>query len=144
MRIHRNLVKEGKPLSFEEDLCFSRQDCAEDYPLLSVPKCHFACKVENEDGYLTAEYSISGQMELADSRTSLPFLEEFSDADCIDLLESEEEDGEGYIFPGTHFESAELAHKIIHSLIPISPRKEDSPLPEGGEGYSFLKEEDER
>lgn len=143
MRIHRNLVKEGKPLIFEEDLSFSQGDCAGDYPLLSVPNCRFSCKVENEDGYLTADYSIEGKMELADSRTGKPFLQEFSDADCIDLLESEEEDGEGYIFPGTHLESRDLAHKIIHSLIPISPHQEGSSLPKSGEGYSFLKEEDE-
>ncbi len=144
MRIHRNLVKEGKPLCWEEELAFSKEDCAQDYPLLSVPKCRFRCKVENEGGYLTADYSICGEMELADSRNASPFLEGFSDSACIDLLESEEEDGEGYIFPGTHFESRDLAHKIIHSLIPISPHKEGSSLPEGGEGYSFRKEGDER
>ncbi len=140
MKIYRNLVKEGHPLELEEDISFSKEECQNDYPLLSVPSCHVRMVFENVDDFLTCDYFLSGDMELSDSRTAEPFLQSFEDDDLIDLLRSEEEDGEGYIFPGTSLESKDLAHKIIRSLVPISPHKEDSPLPSSGEGYSFIEE----
>lgn len=140
MKIYRNLVKEGHPLELEEDLAFSSIDCQNDYPLLSVPSCHAKMIIENVDDFLTCDYSISGTMELSDSRTAKPFTQEFEDSDLIDLLQSEEEEGEGYIFPGTFLESEDLAHKIIRTLVPISPHQENSPLPMSGDGYSFIEE----
>lgn len=142
MKIYRNLVKEGHPLELEEDIAFSKEDCQNDYPLLSVPSCHVKMVFENVDDFLTCDYFLAGEMELSDSRTAEPFLESFEDDDLIDLLQSEEEDGEGYIFPGTFLESKDLAHKIIRSLVPISPHKEGSSLPESGEGYSFYQEDE--
>ncbi len=142
MKIYRNLVKEGHPLELEEDIVFSREECQNDYPLLSIPSCHAKLLIENVDDFLTCDYSLVGEMELSDSRTAKPFLLKFEDSDLIDLLQNEEEEGEGYIFPGTFIQSEELIHKIIRTLVPISPHQEDSPLPESGEGYSFVEEKE--
>ncbi len=142
MRIYRSQVTPSKPLDVDETYSFSRNVCEKEYPLLEIPNCHFEARFYDADGRLKCEYRVSGSWALSDSRTSKEFSSEFEEEGDIDLLSSFEEEGDGYVFPGTFLESEELAHKITKSLVPISPHQDGSPLPDGGEGYAVLTEEE--
>ncbi len=142
MRVYRSQVTPNRPLEVEEDYSFSRQRCVAEYPLLEVPSCHFKAVFYDDDGFLKAEYTISGVWVLSDGRTAEEFSSSFGEEGECGILSDFEEEGDGYVFPGTFFESEELAHKIIKTLVPLSPHKEGSELPMGGEGYSVLTEEE--
>ena len=144
MRIYRSQVRPSHPLETKEKFSFSKEDCAKDYPLLSVPSCFFEASFQDDEGFLYASYRIFGTMLLSDSRTLKEFAFPFEEEGEADILSSEEEEGDGYIFPGTFFESEDLAHKIIKTLVPLSPRQEGSALPSSGEGYQVLSEEEKR
>ena len=142
MRIYRSQVRPSKPIDIDETYSFSRENCEKEYPLTEIPACHFEASFYDEDGYLCCSYHVSGSWILVDGRTSKEFSSSFEDEGDIDILSSFEEEGEGYVFPGTFLESEELAHKIVKTLVPVSPHQEGSELPEGGEGYSVLTEEE--
>lgn len=131
MKVYRYLVKEGKPLPLDEELAFSADSCSSDYPLLEIPHAHLQGQISNVDDFLTAEITLEGEMLLSDARTGKPFLQKFKTHELIDLLEDINEEGEGYVFPGTHFETSDLSHRVIRSLVPIAPHEGEIPLIEG-------------
>jgi hypothetical protein len=141
MKIYRSQIRPNKSLDVDEDYSFSAEDCAGEYPLLEVKECHFKATFFDDEGILRAEYSVKGIYALSDSRTLAPFASPFEDSGVVDILSSVEEEGDGYIFPGTYFSSEELAHKIIKTLIPVSPHQDDSSLPESGEGYNVYSDD---
>lgn len=141
MRIYRSQVRPNKSLRVDEDYSFSSDDCAGEYPLLEVKECHFEATFFNDDGILRAEYSIKGTYVLSDSRTLAAFASPFEDSGEVDILSSVEEEGDGYIFSGTFFSSEELAHKIIKTLIPVSPHQNGSALPKSGDGYNVYSDD---
>lgn len=142
MRVYRSQVRPNKPLELCESYSFSRIDCEGEYPLLEVPSCRFEAAFFDDDGHLVASYRVFGEWVLSDSRTAEEFLSSFEEEGEAEILSSFEEEGEGYVFPGTFLESEELAHKIVKTLVPLSPHKEGSSLPEGGEGYKVVAEEE--
>lgn len=142
MRIYRSQVTPNRPLSVNEAYSFSRKDCEKEYPLVEIPSCLFEAEFFDDDGFLSCRYRVSGSWVLVDGRTAKEFSSSFADEGEISILSSFEEDGDGYLFPGTFFASEELAHKIVKTLVPLSPKEEGSKLPESGEGYAFLSEEE--
>ncbi len=142
MRIYRSQVRPSKPIELGETYSFSRGDCEKEYPLVEIPDCRFEASFYDEDGHLRCSYRVSGNWILVDGRTAKEFSSSFEEEGDIDILSSFEEEGEGYVFPGTFLESEELAHKIVKTLVPVSPHAEGSELPKGGEGYDVLTEEE--
>ena len=131
MKVYRYLVKEGKPLELDETFAYSPEDCANDHPLLEIPSAHLTGAISNVDDFLTAEVRVEGEMILSDARSGKPFLQKFSTHELIDLLEDVNEQGEGYIFPGTHFAPEDLTHRIVRSLVPIAPHEGEVEILEG-------------
>lgn len=142
MRVYRSQVRPNRGLELDEEYSFSREDCAKEYPLLEIPGCHFEASFYDDDGRLFASYRVSGNWVLSDGRTAEEFSSSYEEEGEVEILSSFEEEGDGYVFPGTFLESEELAHKIVKTLVPLSPHKEDSALPSGGEGYSVLTEDE--
>ena len=141
MRIYRNSIAPGKPLELDEDICLSKRDFSSTYPLLDIKRAHIEGILEKEEGnFLTANCLIEALVTLADARTGKPFDYQISVDDIYDLLESEEEDGDGYIFPGNGIELDDFVFAVIKSNIPLAPHAEESLLPENGEGYSVYEE----
>ena len=140
MRVYRSQVTPNRPLDLDEGYSFSREDCKEEYPLLEIPSCRFEATFFDEDGRLFCSYRVYGDWILSDSRTAKEFLSSFEEEGEVEILSSFEEEGDGYVFPGTFLESDELAHKIVKTLVPLSPHEEGSALPSGGEGYSVVSE----
>ncbi|MCR5491785.1 MAG: hypothetical protein K6F32_06635, partial [Bacilli bacterium] len=135
MKIHKNSVMEARPLELDEELDFSQWDFSSSYPLLGIKDAHVDGIVERNDEFLTANLYVCATLILSDARTCEAFEEPVEVEDIYDLLDSPEQEGDGYIFEGKVIELEQLVYSILRSQVPIAPRKEDSELPKGGEGY---------
>lgn len=142
MRIYRNAITSAKPLEVEEELSYKEGDFASSYPLLGLKGVKVSGQINRNDDFLTAHLHVIGTMVLSDAYTSFPFDEEFELDEIVDLLEDVDEDGDGYVLPGTFVELSEVVFHLIRSHVPLKPLKEGSTLPKGGEGYSVLTEEE--
>jgi uncharacterized metal-binding protein YceD (DUF177 family) len=126
------------PFSVEADL----SSYPLSYPLLGIKKCHYEAKVSKVGDYAHASYHIEATLLLADSRDNSPFTDNVTLDEDVDLLEEEDEVGEGYVVPGTSIDLDEIAYKIIASSLPISVSRHKSSLPKNGKGYRVLTEEE--
>lgn len=142
MKIHKNSVMEARPLELDEEIDFSARDFSSAYPLLGIKEAHVEGIIERNDDFLTANIYVSGILILSDARTCEPF-EQFVEVDDIyDLLDTPEQEGEGYIFEGMTIELDDLVFSILRSQVPIAPKKEGSELPKSGEGYNVYSSDE--
>ena len=143
MKIHRNLVTPAKPVPFAETIDFSGLDYSR-FPSLRGLKEVYAegeFFVDDED-FLCASLAVKGVATLSDSRTLEEFEEPFDFEDEFALLRDPSDEAEGYVFPENVIELSDVVFCAIHSHLPLCPHKKDSPLPESGEGYRVLREEE--
>ena len=146
MRVHRNSVTPLRPSKFDEVLDFSSFDFSKANPLLGLPYVHVEGEFykEEDDDTLYVYLHVEAKSILSDSRTLEPFEYELDYEDDFALLSKMEEEAEGYLFPENFIELFDVAYCSIHTHIPLCPKKEGSPLPLSGEGYSvYVEEEDE-
>ena len=136
MKIYRSSITDARPLELQEELDYSSRDFSSSYPLLGIKDAYVEGLIERNDEFLTANIYVSAILILADARTRESFEHPVEVDDIYDLLESPEEEGEGYIFPGNYFELEELVYSILRSQVPLAPKKEGSELPPDGDGYT--------
>ena len=139
MKIYRSSITPARPLELEEEVDLSKKDFASAYPLLGIRDAYVEGLIERNDDFLTANIYVSAVLVLSDARTREPFEYPVEVDDVYDLLQSPEEEGDGYIFPGNSFELEDLIFSILRSQVPIAPKKEDSALPEAREGYEVYQ-----
>ena len=142
MKIHRNLVTPAKPIVFDEDIDFSSRDYGSSYPLLGLEEVHASGEFYLSDEGLRCAAKVHCVATLSDARTCEPFDQRFDFEDDCGLPTSPEEDAEGYLFEGNVIELDELIYCLIHTQLPMCPRKGGSPLPRSGEGYTVYSEDD--
>lgn len=146
MKVYRTAITEARPLPLNEEFAFSKEECKPLYPLLEVKKAKIEGEITRTDDILTASFHLHAEVLFSDARTAKPFVQELDADELADLLEDElgDDEDEGFILPGSYFDTKEMVRQALLPLIPIAPHAEDSPLPENGEGYSFVEEGQER
>ena len=94
------------------------------------------------DGILHLMGKLDSLLTLSDARTlqRVDYRLE-KEVEC-DLLSSEEEEGEGYIFPENRIELSEVALSLILTYMPRTYSTKKS-VKESGEGYTVYSEGDE-
>ena len=142
MVFYRSEITPQKPLDFEVDISFANKDLSKAYPLLGIGKTHFEGSVSKSKGCLHLSGKLVAPLTLSDSHTleAVPYDLDL-DAEC-DILASEEEEGEGYIFPENRIELDELAYCLILTYMPRTYSKSKLE-PVQGEGYSLSSEDDQ-
>lgn len=139
-KLSRSSITSGRVLPFDVEADLSTFPMT--YPLLGIKRCHYSAKVSKVGDYAHASYHIEATLLLEDSRDNSPFTDNVNLDEDIDLLEEEDEVGEGYVVPGTSIDLDEIAYKIIVSSLPISVTRQKSSLPKSGKGYRVLTEEE--
>lgn len=142
MRFHRNNVTEARPLDFEEEISFKDFDFAPHYPLLGLKDVHAEGEFRVENKLLVAYLHLHFLATMSDARTCKPFEQEFDYEDEFALLQTIDDEGEGYVFEENNIELRDVAFCSIHTHIPMCPHAPGSELPESGEGYRVYSEEE--
>lgn len=141
MTFHRNDITPSRPLDFAESYTFSSIDEGA-YPLLSIESASLKGQVLKIDGILHVMGHLEAKLLLSDARTLEKVPYHLSKDVDFDLLTSEEEEGDGYVFPENRIDLQEVAYCLIITYMPKAYSKQKA-LPSGGEGYVVYREGDE-
>lgn len=125
MIIFKSLVTPKKDLKFNETFHFGKEELKNHYPLLEVNNALMDGYFyrDNED-YLRCNAVIKANVTLADSLTGEPFEKDIDIEDDFEIMDEEDGEGEGYIFPSNSFELSSLCLCLINSSIPLKPLKD--------------------
>ncbi len=139
-KVSKSALIEGRTLSYSVDPSF--HDYEFRYPLRDISNCHYEAKATRRGEYPHIDYSIKATLSLEDSRDGVLFSKDIKLTDSVDILDKEDDIGEGYVLPGSSIDLDLVALSIIVSSLPIRVTRSDSELPKSGEGYHVYREED--
>ncbi len=145
-KVAKSALQKGRTLSFYNDTTFIGYDIA--YPVKSVKRCHYEVKGSRPLSYPHLSYSLSATLELYDSRDGISFEKSIHIEEEVDIMEEEDDNGDGFILPGSSIDLDLVAYSLIVSSLPLKITRPDSELPKGGKGYnvydedSYLKEKE--
>ncbi|OPZ34330.1 MAG: hypothetical protein BWY98_01110 [Tenericutes bacterium ADurb.BinA155] len=142
MIIKRSSILPNQPTLLNEDESFTPDYFKDSYPIKDILSCHLEGEIAKSKTYLQADLTITAKVVLLDSYTNEPFRQKITLQEKVDLLEKEDEEGEGYIIEGNEIDLSELCLKMIRSSLPIKVLKPGSKLPKSGEGFRVLSEEE--
>jgi hypothetical protein len=109
------------------------------YPIIAVKECHYAASCRKLGKYPHADFSIHATLVLEDSLDASHFEQEVSIKEGVDLMEEEDDEGEGYVLPGSSVDLDDVALRILHASLPI---KVVRPGGDGKRPKGLLSEED--
>ena len=141
MNFHRNDITPNRPLEFDEPILFGVVG-EKAYPLLEIKACSFSGIIRKIEGILHLSGRIDARLVLSDARTLAPVDYTLGQDVDFDLLSSEEEEGDGYVFPENRIELSDVAYALILTLMPKAYSKAKG-LPSSGEGYTVCREGEE-
>lgn len=139
-RLSKASIIKGRSLSFSQDTVF--EGYALSYPVHAVKRCHYEVKVTKVGDYAQAAYQITADLLVEDARDAALFAYPVRFEEEVDLLDSEDSEGEGYIVEGKDIDLEEIALKLILSSLPLKLVRKKSSLPQSGKGYRVLSQDD--
>mgnify|MGYP004551501165 CR=1 FL=1 len=126
MIVFKSLVTQNKDLKFNKTYDFSKDELKKYYPLIEVKKALMdGYFYRDEEDYLRCNVIIKANLTLIDSLTNEPFTKEIEIKDDFEIMDKEDGEGEGYIFPSASFSLSSLCLCLIKSSIPLKVVKED-------------------
>jgi hypothetical protein len=136
----RGSIVKGRSLVYENETTFKGYELR--YPVHEVKGCHYVATVSKIGDYAHAAFKIKADLVLIDSLDGTLFPEKINLEEDCDLLEEMDEEGEGYLAPGSVIDLDDIALRIIISSFPIKVTRPNSSLPKSGKGYRVLSEEE--
>ncbi len=131
-KLAKSALAKGRRLSFSRE----GGDIGEyktPYPIIEVKRLTYKGEAYRRDEYPHVEMDVEADVVLEDSYDGVRFLSTIAFFDEADILEEEDEIGEGYILPGPTIDLDDLALRMLHSLLPMKILRPGSQLPEGVE-----------
>lgn len=138
--VAKSALTQGRTFSYSVDPDFHEYEIR--YPLHSIKKCHYEAKATRRGSYPHVSFSIQAILSLIDTRDGTVFEKEIHLKDEVDVMEKEDDVGDGHLMPGSSIDLDFLALSIIVSSLPLRIVRPNSKLPSGGEGYRVYREED--
>lgn len=143
LKVAKSSITKGRRQSFTQNTTFEGYSLT--YPVKGIKRCHYAATAEKIGDYPHIAFVIDALITVLDSRDNVPFDKTVSLNEDIDVLDLEDQAGEGFIVEGSSIDLDELALKIITSSLPIKLIREDKDsLPQNGKGYRVLTEEEKK
>lgn len=114
MKVHKSRITFEKDLAVEENIELSEAQVATLYPIIEVRDCHLKGLIyRDDDDKLYADVDVWAKVTYKDGVSGEPFDYNFASMGLYEILEKEDGEGEGFIFPGGEFETEELTRSII-------------------------------
>lgn len=139
-KVAKNALVKGRTLSYSVNPDFAGYELR--YPLKAIKECHYEAEATRLDEYPHLYYHIHAILSLEDSRDAVIFDKEVELEDEVDIMDKEDDTGEGYILPGSSIDLDLVCLSILSSSLPIRVTRPESVLPSSGKGYQVLSEEE--
>ena len=131
-----------RPYHVEEALEFKPEDFPSSSPIRDIRGCEIEGSLYLGDGKIKCQLQAKARLLLEDSYTAKAFWKKQSIEEEFDILEDEDGEGEGFIVPGPVIDLNQLVVALFRFSLPQKILAPGSHLPDGGEGYSVLSEEE--
>ena len=100
MKFYKSLVSSFKNFEYNGDLDYSSYSFEKYFPLLGIPSCEVEFEAyRNEEEKLMVYVYAEANLTLSDSRDSKPFAYPITVENEFQILDSIDEEGEGYVYP---------------------------------------------
>ena len=139
-KLPKSSIRTGYPQIVKNETTFEGYTFS--YPIKGIKKCSYEAKVQKIGDYNHAEFNIRCTLTLEDSRDAVSFDKKLNISEDVDLLDEEDDAGEGFIVAGPDLDFDQLALRIIAASLPIKIVRDNSALPESGKGYRLLSEDE--
>ena len=140
MKIYRSAITPLRPAEIDEDIDFSSFDFSSFYPLKGIEGAHLQGSIEKQGQRLLMNAHVEADLILYDARSNEPFAYPVDLYETFFLLEDELDDEDGYVFPHNLIEPLDICFAMLRGQVPIKPLKDDSKMPDDGDGYRCYEE----
>ena len=138
MKINRLLLPKGKSVKYCEDIDLSYFQ-GDKYHVRSIKSCHMDLDVTNYDDLVTLFFKIKGEVLTTCAYTLEEIPYQYNISDVIELNGSEDDE---FDINGEEIDIDEILITLIVSNIPFKVIKPGATLPNNGDGYRVISEED--
>ena len=138
MKINRLLLPIGKVVKYNEDIDLSYFQ-GDQYHVRSISSCHMDLDVTNYDELITLSFNIKGEVKTTCAYTleEIPYF--YQVKETIELNGGEDDE---FDITNNEIDIDEMLITLIVSNVPFKVVKEGATLPDDGDGYRFISEED--
>jgi len=137
MKINRLTLPEGKAIEYNEDIDLSYFQ-GDKYHVRSIKSCHMELTVTNFADLITLFFRIKGEVMTTCAYTLEEIPYEYNISDVIELAGNEDDEFE---IKNEEIDIDEMLITLIVSNIPIKVTKPGATLPNSGDKYRFITEE---
>jgi len=138
MKINRLSLPIGKTINYKEDIDLSYFK-GDQYHVRSIKSCHMDLDVTNYDDLITLYFKINGEVLTSCSYTLEEIPYEYKVSDVIELNGNEDDEFE---IKNEMIDIDEILITLIVENIPFKVIKKGAKLPENGDNYRFISEEE--
>ena len=140
LKVNKSNITKGRVLSFESDSTFPGYELS--YPMLGIKSCHYEAELEQVGDYKHVYMNIKATLTLSDSRDGVPFDKNVTVSDDVDILDAEDDTGEGFVIPGNSIDLDDLCIRILHASLPIKVTRPGSKVSASGKNFEAMSEDD--
>lgn len=138
MKINRLLLPIGKVVKYNEDIDFSKYQ-GDPYHVKRINSCHLELNVTNYDELIILSFDVKGEVVTSCAYTLEEINYPYHIKEEIELSGSEEDEFE---MNGDIIDIDNILITLIVSSIPMKVIKKGAKLPESGDGYRVISEEE--
>lgn len=138
MKINRLSLPIGKTIKYNEDIDLSYFK-GDQYHVRSIKSCHMDLDITNYDDLITLYFKINGEVLTTCAYTLEEIPYSYKVNEVIELNGNEDDEFE---IKNEMIDIDEILITLIIESIPFKVIKEGAKLPDNGEGYRFISEEE--
>lgn len=134
---------DSKPVVIEEDVSFPHEKFKYTDPLVDILSCHVKVTAVNFNDYVEVNAQVVAEVKVISSYSLKPFTYIMHTHDNLHFgAVIEEGDEDIILYKGNEIHLDEYLFSLIKSSIPLCPKAKGEKLPESGEGYRVLTEDE--
>lgn len=140
LKVNKSNIMKGRVLSYESDSTFPGYELT--YPILAIKECHYEAELEKIGEYKNVTFRIKALMTLSDSRDGVAFDRKVNVNESVDILDVEDDTGEGFVITGNYVDLDDLCIRVLHASLPIRVTRPDAKVFASGKNYVAMTEDE--
>ncbi|MFA5421253.1 MAG: hypothetical protein WC344_00455 [Bacilli bacterium] len=142
MLIAKSKLILDKTIPIQKNFVFNASDFTFKSPLLNIDKCFGDLEITKYRNFIRLNVDLEVIVTLECSYTLEPFKHESKIHEAVLISDSLDFDEEAIVVEGDNIDIERILFPIISSSLPLKPIKPGARLPESGEGYRVLNDEE--
>lgn len=142
MKIIPNNYQIDKEYHLEEDVNFSNTDFSKIFNLKGINSCHVNLTINNYEDMLVLSFKIDANLTLVSSYSLEEFKQDFHFKDVLDFSYNEEDEEYSFVIKDSVVDLDPFILDIIVTNLPSKIIKKGEKLPESGDCFKVMTEEE--